>query len=1133
MLISGAKGMRTPYISLRWSLVIVAAVVSLLSGYMYYRYTSEILRDVFVEGLLDRQIADSAVLNGTFREWEEKVITSMEAVGMLLESESLIVAKDPGSVKNVVEHSMNALFSTGISHLALFDATGQLINETGIQTGPNAATQLVSQATQTKTPRSALTCRDKRDCTHFVAIPILSGNQETRAVLLAAFSFTEVTVSFTGITGQQIQIMDRADAVRRTTDDAFVGNQSTIPVVLTPNISGFPEDKLALVTTFNATSIRQKLYEVTQRSAIFAVSMCALLLLLVTPTITISMRRLKSTVESFEPLTRGELMARDPPRNRRLWHDEIDKLHDVLTDTGTQITTLTTGLRESHEILREQLAYSEDLMESVAVPILCLDSQGRVADFNVAFAQFFGATRADVLNRSLDILAVEPTAFGALLRAASWIRPQAFGTPREASFIRPAGSTCQCLVAGGPYMRPDGSIIGSIFTFVDLTLLRRTEERFSAIARQLPGALFQFSLVGGRWTILFASDGLEIFTGLPSSAFYEDFAVFLGHVHPDDRVAFTESVRQAVTLTENWSFGFRIMHTDGSIRWVRGSGAAPALPVSNPVWTGILLNVTPEHLAHVAAHDAIASQAAAETAVAAKDGHIRMISHEIRNTLQSVLGYAAILKRGAFTTNSQPTTADLTALQYAANDLFEIVNDLLTLQRCASGAQEPMKPIRVGEFVNRIEQHVKPWLRTNSLHVELSAALRDIDIITDGHLLRRAVTNLLSNACKYTAHGQIHLTVSAREHRHFVIEVRDTGCGIAPDELSRLGQPFQQATRVRDRRSLGTGLGLVLVEQFVGFLNGSLQVASEIGVGTAVTITVPFVKVDAPGLENPTTTSRADEDVSLRSVSVLVIDDDPVIRDVVSRLLRPHVAAVDQAHCGLHGLQRLSETRYNLVVTDLGLPDISGLDMVRTYRAENPKAATAFILLTGNADAGRCAGTSLANAACLLKPVDEDVLVGTAKRLLALPTNTVDPTIEQPHPMRRSFAANALTPAVVLDSPRLLGAFKGDTTAAVSHMHAFIVDTLRQIDLAVQLSAAASNSAVLSIAHRLAGTCATIGADRLAQMAEELIQHMPVWTTQERRRIFRALYSEVALLEQEFRTIVSDPNPLLTETVCP
>jgi|GEM_PF-6363228 len=1114
------------------------AVLVAGAGYLQYDFSASTLRDHFAESLRLRSDLRSTAAAGVYREWEQKIIDAGGMVAALNDVREAAARADIGMASRVlVEHFPTVSVASGAEMMILVDDNAETLGAWGLrQINPPGET-LARAAMKTQRPAASVKCAER--CTHTTAVPVFNDGKVVGALLLSV-DMRNFMVMYSAITDQRLELTPLGSAsileLPPLPDDG-----GPVRVQLHP-IAGWPASH-AFFTSIDSSGDARALSRLRTQMAILDVVLFSLLTCVLLTTLWFALRRVKIATRALDligdaqrlsaPAQLAVFRAALPVSRVHLWRDEIDDLTSGLSIMGERLQAVHQELAESYGALQEQLVYSEDLMESVAVPILCLDSQGRVADFNVAFAQFFGATRADVLNRSLDILAVEQTAFGALLRAASWIRPQAFGTPREASFIRPAGSTCQCLVAGGPYMRPDGSIIGSIFTFVDLTLLRRTEERFSAIARQLPGALFQFSLVGGRWTILFASDGLESFTGLPSSAFYEDFAVFLGHVHPDDRVAFTESVRQAVTLTENWSFGFRITHTDGSIRWVRGSGAVPALPVSNPVWTGILLDVTPEHLAHVAAHDAIASQAAAETAVAAKDGHIRMISHEIRNTLQSVLGYAAILKRGAFTTNSQPTTADLTALQYAANDLFEIVNDLLTLQRCASGAQEPMKPIRVGEFVDRIEQHVKPWLRTNSLHVEISAALRDIDIITDGHLLRRAVTNLLSNACKYTTRGQIHLTVSAREHRHFVIEVRDTGCGIAPDELSRLGQPFQQATRVRDRRSLGTGLGLVLVEQFVGFLNGSLQVESEIGVGTAVTITVPFVKVDAPGLENPTTTSRADEDVSLRSVSVLVIDDDPVIRDVVSRLLRPHVAAVDQAHCGLHGLQRLSETRYNLVVTDLGLPDISGLDMLRTYRAENPKAATAFILLTGNADAGRCAGTSLANAVCLLKPVDEDVLVGTAKRLLALPTNTVDPTIEPPHPMRRSLAANALKPAVVLDSPRLLGAFKGDTTAAVSHMHAFIVDTLRQIDLAVQLSAAASNSAVLSIAHRLAGTCATIGADRLAQMAEELIQHMPVWTTQERRRIFRALYSEVALLEQEFRTIVSDPNPLLTETVCP
>ncbi len=390
-----------------------------------------------------------------------------------------------------------------------------------------------------------------------------------------------------------------------------------------------------------------------------------------------------------------------------------------------------------------------------------------------------------------------------------------------------------------------------------------------------------------------------------------------------------------------------------------------------------------------------AARSRAEAASQAKTRFLANMSHELRTPLNAVIGAAQLMRDGRADRAPQDDLVD--AIERGGANLLGLIDDILDITRIEAGElvlrtdefqlQEVLEAAMSGA---RVTGHAKGLAVSLSIAPDLWPWRRG-----DGPRLRQILLNLLGNAIKFTPAGEVSVSVRRGEPDHWIqIEVRDTGIGIAPEDLERIFEPFQQAEQAANRRFGGTGLGLAIVRQVLRAMGGWIHARSEPGQGSCFEITLPLPlarTAHGPGPASrpgPVTVPEPTRD----DLSVLVAEDDTVNRTIVCRMLRNAGLAVTGVPDGRAALEALSETRFDLVVMDWQMPGMDGLEATRKIRSGSAGAAardTPIIGLTANAfaeDRQTCLAAGMNDF--LTKPVRlPELLEAIARNLPAQPSS--------------------------------------------------------------------------------------------------------------------------------------------------
>lgn len=408
------------------------------------------------------------------------------------------------------------------------------------------------------------------------------------------------------------------------------------------------------------------------------------------------------------------------------------------------------------------------------------------------------------------------------------------------------------------------------------------------------------------------------------------------------------------------------------------------------------------------------------------------ISHEFRTPLTLMIGP---LESAIDRHEDLPFDRAQIALRNSRR-LLRLVNQLLDLQRLDAGRMQPsFRPCNLAEFSEQIVDAFRPYCQRKGLHLETQLEASNT-IYLDGDKFDKVLYNLLSNAMKFTdAGGKITITLKSLDGR-ICLQVRDTGIGISPSQLSRLFERFRQAEGSVNRSYEGTGLGLALVKEIVELHGGDVSVSSvkqgeeregEIP-GTTFTVllyegtshlssdlvldlpleiqaarsAVELADLEAELLEAeetreieaiapialPENTNNTHLDFQPGDRLVLVVDDNPDLRSYVSSVLRSAGYRVCTARNGAEGYRMTEEQRPQLIVSDVMMPKVSGLDLVKMVRNNEELRGTPIILLTAKADEGsRLQGTEQGADAYLAKPFNDRELLASTRNLLSLKAN--------------------------------------------------------------------------------------------------------------------------------------------------
>ena len=449
---------------------------------------------------------------------------------------------------------------------------------------------------------------------------------------------------------------------------------------------------------------------------------------------------------------------------------------------------------------------------------------------------------------------------------------------------------------------------------------------------------------GGHW-----DEQMFRLRGLEPRAQALSIDEMLACVHPDDRAHVAAGIESMHGSEAMHSREFRVVWPDGTVHWL----ASRSAPVRDPsgrlvARIGINWDVTEAHDAAAVRQERLLALRESQ----AKSRFLARVSHELRTPLNAVIGFSQLLLAGG-SADTAAWRRQVEHVRSAGEHLLSLINDVLVLSSLESGELPLMpQPVAVANLVRT----TLPLLQTQAqaAGVQLRVERLDGHASADPVRLRQVLINLLSNAIKYNHRGGEVVIDAAPIDGELRLAVRDTGMGLTEEQLAHLFEPFNRLGREREGID-GTGMGLAIVRASVERMGGRIAVDSRAGEGSCFEVRLPRAQPAEPTCPAPEPAGGAAVGIVPVAAAaphprLLYIEDNPVNLLIVSELLRRRPdLRLDTAVDGREGIALARRHRPALVLIDMQLPDMDGLDVLHRLRADPATASLRCIAVSANA----------------------------------------------------------------------------------------------------------------------------------------------------------------------------------------
>lgn len=595
--------------------------------------------------------------------------------------------------------------------------------------------------------------------------------------------------------------------------------------------------------------------------------------------------------------------------------------------------------------------------------------------------------------------------------------------------------------------------------------------RLARLTENLIGCLYQYQINADASAFFpFATQGIYEIYEYSATEIQADAEKVFSRIHPDDLERISASIQKSALTMQVWDEEYRVLLPSKGLCWIRGQAKPQRLENGATLWHGYLNDVTKFKKTEDAL---LAARQVAENATQVKSDLLSTVSHEIRTPLSGIIG---LTEANLESSNPEQLKEVLSKIHRSSKQLLQILNDTLDFSKIEAGQLQCHNSVfDPTETISDLISLFKPNATNKGLQLEACIDNLPKLIESDELRLRQILSNLVSNAIKFTQQGKITVQASIQHTSATLLQlafsVTDTGIGIAPKTQEKLFNAYSQAGLGTAQDYGGTGLGLVISERLVKLLGGSgIELESSLGRGACFSFVLPVKKA-----------SNKSSCACIMEGHLLVADDDTINRELTQHILTSLNYTVVTAENGQEAVDKANNQVFDLVLMDLNMPVMDGFTATRQIKKQNPSlpvialTAAAVDMIKEKLDAAGFNGY-------VTKPFERQALCKTLARWISSPKEEA-PT------------HNTKTTADDFNFKQGLALFIGNESAYLHLLKDFSAElndrytTLGQAvdSLITQQSPKPKDLIALHAeTHALKGTSGNLGLKGLSQAAEAL-----------------------------------------------